>query len=1260
MQNISIKLKFILILLTIFCSFSAYSGDDLIFKNSFEPPEVFELTFINPDENQVFEDEVINVRVKATQSSGTLESVTINDIQATVVDQNNQFAEFEALIPLSLGDNTLEAIANYTDESISALRQVRYVPLNKVTITSPIDWQTLGRVEGSGDSTNQTGTVQRPVTIIGTLSSNNITEVKINQQQAEVNSITFSFTDFFLHEGSNLINVVATDEYDRQSNAQITVYVDQSAPLITTTVIDGLITSNNSLDISGFVNDAMGADFNATSTSVVINNPAKSASIQAQVYGTNYLAQNIPLAVGNNTLFITATDGLANSREITTNVVRIAVGTDRITRFSGNNQSHFTNTQLDEPLTIVAMDKAGLPLVDLPIYFDINKGDATISETQNQASLSDGVTPARNLIINTDTTGQAQVWLKLGSQAGLANNIIRASTQSTIEDVYFYANTLSNDPAKVLIEGASGTQYAQTNSQPVEALTAMVLDENNNPVTNTSVVFTITQGDGIFDTQSAPDAEILNNGQSIRTFTDNKGQASSRPRLGSQAGHVKIIATAELENNTTIGQATFNIIVLKRSDAATRFSGTVMDHSGVPIQGIQFSIARTNLTTLSDENGYFTFPNSVPTGKIDLFVDGRNVQVQQNGETIEYPALHFETAIIQGQNNQLPHIIYLPPVHIENTMTVGGNEDVTLTIPGFQGFKMIVKANSVTFPDGSTEGELVVNPVHNDRLPMVPPGTGGRFMATGWTLQPTGTRFDPPIEVHIPNTDGLKPGTTVPIVQWDHDMAYFVPMGQGTISEDGSTLVSNSGSGITKAGWGGGPPTPPPVDEANEGCQMYITANGEAEKLWELETKDGIDVNFKAHFTGNSCGDWKYDWEMLGGTMSETSSDPSPTQHYEDVREYIVSLEVTCTDCTPSRLEDKIDIEIFVPVVEIKEDEEEPFELISAGIFNLDYFLERTNLIIEVQYPQDHPEAGEVITDYSGEAKITEEKSTTYYDDENGASELPEDIDIDEGIGKISLDSVSDEIANSEGPNGWPKDAKIEVDIEEFDYLDADSTKSIDVEQWVTDSDLEVSDNAFTTNDPNTPDWLERQAWNLVRTYRGNNSEIVREVVYGVDNVFLANPSDIVEGAECGNVAASATDSIWIGVTCHIEVGDDINSHRRNTDKWLTKTMLFQARETWQNAQLLLEPANATGDVPKQDSDGDGCPEVVLNEGTEAGPNDDTSIQDGTPPTTGDDGENSADNGPYSVSPYPWNSTTVTKCEYIRKKDAVQFMYDHE
>ena len=116
---------------------------------------------------------------------------------------------------------------------------------------------------------------------------------------------------------------------------------------------------------------------------------------------------------------------------------------------------------------------------------------------------------------------------------------------------------------------------------------------------------------------------------------------------------------------------------------------------------------------------------------------------------------------------------------------------------------MKVKANSVTFPDGSRVGTLVVSPVTADKLPMAPPAGGAQFGVPAWTIQSAGTRFDPPSEVTLPNTRAYPAGDNIPVVQWDHDLAQYVPMGRATVSEDGSVLITDSGSGLTKAGWGG-------------------------------------------------------------------------------------------------------------------------------------------------------------------------------------------------------------------------------------------------------------------------------------------------------------------------------------------------------------------------------------------------------------------------------------------------------------------------
>ena len=237
--------------------------------------------------------------------------------------------------------------------------------------------------------------------------------------------------------------------------------------------------------------------------------------------------------------------------------------------------------------------------------------------------------------------------------------------------------------------------------------------------------------------------------------------------------------------------AAFQIVVLEQGDGPTQFAGIVLDHKGTPLPGVRLSIGRTNLIVTSDADGRFLFESEVPPGKLDLFVDGRGVTTASGQE---YPALHFEAVAIRGQRNVLPHAIYLPPLLMSEAKVVGGDEDVTLRVPGFAGFEMVVKANSVTFPDGSRIGPLVVSPVDLDKLPMVPPGGAATFMAPAWTIQPSGTRFDPPIEVRVPNSLGLRPGETREIYQWDHDLATFVPMGRATVTEDGAQLVSDPGS----------------------------------------------------------------------------------------------------------------------------------------------------------------------------------------------------------------------------------------------------------------------------------------------------------------------------------------------------------------------------------------------------------------------------------------------------------------------------------
>ncbi|MFQ5455155.1 MAG: hypothetical protein ACE5EA_02990 [Nitrospirota bacterium] len=71
------------------------------------------------------------------------------------------------------------------------------------------------------------------------------------------------------------------------------------------------------------------------------------------------------------------------------------------------------------------------------------------------------------------------------------------------------------------------------------------------------------------------------------------------------------------------------------------------------------------------------------------------------------------------------------PINTENVQWVGGNEDVVYTLESVPGFSLTIKANSVTFPNGSHEGCISVTQVHADKVPMeLPNGLQPRFIMT--------------------------------------------------------------------------------------------------------------------------------------------------------------------------------------------------------------------------------------------------------------------------------------------------------------------------------------------------------------------------------------------------------------------------------------------------------------------------------------------------------------------------------------------------
>ena len=128
-----------------------------------------------------------------------------------------------------------------------------------------------------------------------------------------------------------------------------------------------------------------------------------------------------------------------------------------------------------------------------------------------------------------------------------------------------------------------------------------------------------------------------------------------------------------------------------------------------------------------------------------------------------------------------------------SSLTVDGNTGGIIYFPDVPGFSLTVPAGSATFADGSDTGVLTVTSV--DRVPSPPLDLR---LVIG--LLPAGVTFDQPAAITYPNADGLPPGAVLGLFSFDHDLGQFVTIGTGTVSEDGSLVVSDPGFGITKGG----------------------------------------------------------------------------------------------------------------------------------------------------------------------------------------------------------------------------------------------------------------------------------------------------------------------------------------------------------------------------------------------------------------------------------------------------------------------------
>ncbi len=528
----------------------------------------------------------------------------------------------------------------------------------------------------------------------------------------------------------------------RSATTFTTVTQDSSPPTVfIDTPSSGAQLVAGTVDVAGRVGDRLSGFMNL---SVDVNGIPADVNVGIGTNGS-FLARNVPLLAGNTVLSVTATDGVGNAAGTQISVSQVVASSETATLsiISGNGQDDFVEMELDQPL-VVNIVRGVTPFANKLVTFTATRSNGRLSETAGGAGQI-------SVQVRTDAMGNAQAFLRLGTDAGHGNNRVTVTSKDVIGEVVFCASATARPPTQINI-GSGNQQRAEAGALTPEPIRVWVNDGCNG-AEGIPVTFTVVQGGGAV------------NGENTATVsTSNTGHATVDFQLGLQPGNNVVEATFP---GNAGGPAVFSIVGVNRQETLpTRFSGVVLDNGNQPIQGATcvFTFAGLPLpAVLSDVDGRFSF-ESLPSGAARLHVDG-GTATHLGGTLIDpgtFPSLSFPLVVIPNAENTLPTPVLLPKLNATNSFAYSTSVDTELTVQEIVGLKMTVKAGSMSIggapaPDGTV---ITLNQVHHDDVPMpMPDGAAPPF---AWTLQPSGATFDPPVGISYPNMSGLPAGATPP------------------------------------------------------------------------------------------------------------------------------------------------------------------------------------------------------------------------------------------------------------------------------------------------------------------------------------------------------------------------------------------------------------------------------------------------------------------------------------------------------------------
>ncbi|MDX9768429.1 MAG: IPT/TIG domain-containing protein, partial [Ectothiorhodospiraceae bacterium] len=281
---------------------------------------------------------------------------------------------------------------------------------------------------------------------------------------------------------------------------------------------------------------------------------------------------------------------------------------------------------------------------------------------------------------------------------------------------------------------------------------------------------------------------------------------------GLAPGRYTVTVVAEGLIDGVLTRRTVEITLDVLAPGSTTLAGRVLHaEDDRPLAGIRIQLG--DAVTHTDAAGHYLFRDP-PSGEQVVLIDAGVL----NTPEVHYPSrIPMPAHVIPNRANSVL-TSYIAPVDATRYTAIVPGQAETVTDDQLPGYALNIPQGAVlTGWDDQPIDKVNVRRVPIDRLPIrpLPEGTAPKSVYLYYFFRPGGAEPSEPIPVTMINDLGLLPGEKADLWYYDEspeadpESNQWRIMGQGTVSADGQSIVSDPGVGIPKFCCGASFSSPP-------------------------------------------------------------------------------------------------------------------------------------------------------------------------------------------------------------------------------------------------------------------------------------------------------------------------------------------------------------------------------------------------------------------------------------------------------------------